>query len=237
MKEVSALPAWGLQKSECPPSCDSSDRPPAAFPGPALGTRLLPTPKPLPQRCSSPRFPKPRPLENHYPILKPPRTENRPSRHPRPSPVRNPAITWSGPAPDLMPLSDRPLGVLPPLTFSPLSLRSPCPVVGLHWGAPTRAIRSSPTWVGRYSRRPATRSCGTSTWAAVLTCPSAWAPGCGERACQVGALEQASQVRGILLACACKRGTGTAQVPSCGFGAGPVMAEGKRRASPRGSGE
>lgn len=101
MKEVFRRFCVGLQKVGARPCVTPSDRPPAAFPGPAPRnpapprTEATPLSGAPPSLSKAPPFGKPAP-----PLSSSPADKNRPSRRPQAQPGQNPAITCAvGPLP------------------------------------------------------------------------------------------------------------------------------------------
>lgn len=150
MKEVFRRFCVGLQKVGARPRVTPSDRPPSRFPGPRPSEPgSSPHRSHSPQRCSSLAFQSPALWKTGpTPILKPRGQEPafKASSSPAPSESSH-HLCGRAPAPRISCLQvfqTRPLGVLPPLTFSPPVPRSPAPVVGAFGGTHRADPGSSP---------------------------------------------------------------------------------------------
>ena len=211
-RRFSAASAWGCRRWVPALAWLQVTAPQPLAGVPPLGTRLLPKPKLLPSPVLPSRFPKPRPLEGRpHPYPQAPRTRTGLQGVLKPRPLRiQPSLVRSGPCPknrvppgfpDPPSRSPTPTDILTPCPSDP------CPGCGRIWGHPQRWSRVLSPYLRlrRYSRKPATRSCGTSTWATCSPAHLTWAPGCVE-ACMSSWRTWAStpSSRRSSLACACR---------------------------------
>lgn len=160
---------------------------PAAFRGPSPRNPAPPYTQATPLSTHPTRFPRPRPLRNRpHPYVQAPPLRTRLPGVLKPSPLRTlPPPVRSGPSPQN--LAPPGLPDPPPQNPTPTDILTPCPsepCPGCRciWGRPPALIQGPLPHLRlrRSSRKPATPSCGTSTWATCSPAHLTWAPGCVE---------------------------------------------------------